>query len=136
MDWGTEIFLPWVPGYLNFWQFAAKHHSSNKMANEKFVTTLHLYYTWACRIWIRNYCVTMEDVKLLTRNLHACLQEVTSSPVIVTRVDWFTNHLMSRASSSTAVRITSRSVISEMLFFRPWSTLNNLTKLFSGERNT
>ena len=43
---------------------------------------------------------------------------------------------MSRASSSIAVRITSRSVISEILFFRPWSALNNLTKLFSGERNT
>lgn len=44
------------------------------------------------------------------------------------------NHLISRASSSMTVRITSRSVISDMLFFLPWSALNNLTKLFSDEK--
>ena len=41
--------------------------------------TLILHTPCARRISIGNYCLKTEDVKLLRRNLRACLQEVTSS---------------------------------------------------------
>ena len=49
-------------------------HTSDKITNEKFVTAYT--ETHACGIWIRCCCVATEDVKLLKKNLRACLQRI------------------------------------------------------------
>ena len=51
----------------------------SKIANKKFVTTSVKTTNARAEFESKNYCVTTEDVKLLKRNLCACLPEITSS---------------------------------------------------------
>ena len=59
----------------------ARHvwHSLDYIASKKFVTTYAEKTKAHAECESKNYCVPTEDVKLLRRNLRACLQEVTSS---------------------------------------------------------
>ena len=59
----------------------ARHvwHSLDYIASKKFVTTYAEKTKAHAECESKSYCVPTEDVKLLRRNLRACLQEVTSS---------------------------------------------------------
>ena len=65
----------------HLWFHTALHvrHSSDKFANKKFVTTYVTTTNARAEFQSKHYCVPTGGVKLLTRNLRACLQEVTSS---------------------------------------------------------
>ena len=61
--------------------YTARHQygTPNNFANKTLVTTYAKTTNARAEFESKNYCVLTEDVKLLRRNLRACLQEVTSS---------------------------------------------------------
>ena len=71
----------WLGIFITTYFRTARHlrHSSDKIANKKFVITYAKTKSRALNLNKKNYCVPTEDVKLLRRNLRPCLKEVTGS---------------------------------------------------------